>query len=115
MRRFRCYRPAPPPEYHAQGAANPPDQVQFEGVIFSDGTCAVRWLTEYRSHSVWASYDDLMRIHGHPEYGTVIEWLDGDASEQPDPFTRSLDGLAGEQVAELRAELRAVTEKGRDR
>jgi hypothetical protein len=76
VRRFRCYRPSPPPEYYAQGAANPPDEIQFEGVVFSDGTCAVRWLTEFRSHSVWASYADLEKIHGHPEYGTVIEWLD---------------------------------------
>jgi hypothetical protein len=36
----------------------------------------VRWLTEFRSHSIWASWDDLEKVHGHPEYGTVIEWLD---------------------------------------
>jgi hypothetical protein len=77
MRRFRCYRPNPPSGYREQGAANAPDEVQFEGVVFSDGTCAVRWLTEFRSHSVWSSWEDLERIHGHPEYGTVIEWLDG--------------------------------------
>src|SRR5690242_20874924 len=51
MRRFRCYRPHPPAEYYDQGAANAPDEVQFEGVVFSDGTCAVRWLTQFRSHS----------------------------------------------------------------
>lgn len=76
MRRFRCYRPNPPEGYREQGAANAPDEVQFEGVVFSDGTVAVRWLTEFRSHSVWSSLADLERIHGHPEYGTVIEWLD---------------------------------------
>jgi hypothetical protein len=76
MRRFRCYRPSPPPEYYEQGTANPPDEVQFEGVVFSDGTACVRWLTEFRSHSIWASWDDLEKVHGHPEYGTVIEWLD---------------------------------------
>jgi hypothetical protein len=80
MRRFRCYRPHPPTEYYEQGAANAPDEVQFEGVVFSDGTCAVRWLTQFRSHSIWSSWEDLERIHGHPEYGTVIEWLDGIAS-----------------------------------
>ena len=77
MRRFRCYRPNPPDGYRTSGAANAPDEVQFEGVVFSDGTCAVRWLTQFRSHSIWSSWEDLERIHGHPEYGTVIEWLDG--------------------------------------
>ncbi len=78
MRRFVCHRPNPPADYAAQGAANPPDEAQFEGVVFSDGTVCVRWLTEFRSHSVWTSYADLEAIHGHPEYGTVITWLDGE-------------------------------------
>ena len=76
MRRFEVYRPAPPDGYRESGAANPPDEVQFEGVVFSDGTAVVRWLTAYRSHSVWASLADLERIHGHPEYGTVWKWID---------------------------------------
>lgn len=76
MKRFRCYRPNPPADYVLTGAANAPDEVQFEGVVFSDGTVCVRWLTEYRSHSIWPDWDSLVRIHGHPEYGTVIEWLD---------------------------------------
>jgi hypothetical protein len=76
MRRFTCYRPAPPESYYAQGAANSPDEPQFEGVVFSDGTVAVRWLTKFRSHSVWSCWADLEAIHGHPEYGTRIEWLD---------------------------------------
>ena len=76
MRRFQVYRPHPPEEYFGQGAANASDEVQFEGVVFSDGTVVVRWLTEFRSHSVWASLTDLEKIHGHPEYGTVWKWLD---------------------------------------
>ena len=76
MRRFEVYRPSPPAGYLEQGAANAPDQVQFEGVVFSDGTVAVRWLTEFRSHSVWGSLTDLEQIHGHPEYGTEWRWLD---------------------------------------
>jgi len=78
MRRFACWRPDPPAEYREKGTANPPHQPQFEGVVFSDGTVCVRWLTAYRSHSVWASWDDLLAVHGHPEYGTRIEWLDGE-------------------------------------
>lgn len=75
-RRFICYRPSPPPEYYEQGAANPPDEPQFEGVVFGDGTVCQHWLTIGRSHVIWQSFDDLMTIHGHPEYGTRIEWLD---------------------------------------
>jgi hypothetical protein len=81
MRRFICYRPNPPADYYAQGAANPPDEPQFEGVVFRDGTVVLRWLTEFRSHSVWASLDDMLAIHGHPEYGTRLEWLDGKPAE----------------------------------
>ena len=76
-RAFIGYRPNPPDEYHAQGAANAPDQPQYEGAVFSDGTVVIRWLTEFRSHSVWACWYDFYRIHGHPEYGTVIVWADG--------------------------------------
>ena len=76
MRRFQVYRPAPPPEYRELGAANAPDEVQFEGVEFTDGTVVVRWLTEFRSHSVWTCLADLEKIHGHPEYGTIWKWID---------------------------------------
>lgn len=71
---FVGYRPAPPAEYYAQGAANPPDEPQYEGCLFTDGSVVIRWLTAYRSHSVWTSYVDFYRIHGHPEYGTRIDW-----------------------------------------
>lgn len=76
MRRFRCYRPEPPAEYLTSGAANPPDEPQFEGVVFDDGTVCQHWLTAGRSHVIWSSFADLEMIHGHPEYGTRIEWLD---------------------------------------
>lgn len=74
MKRFRVWRPNPPGHYIAQGHANQPDQPQFEGVIFTDGTVAVRWLTQFRSTSVWASFAELWAVHGHHEYGTQIEW-----------------------------------------
>lgn len=76
MRRFVGYRPNPPQEYYAAGAANAPDEPQYQGVEFDDGTVACRWLTEYRSTSIWASWQDFYNIHGHPEYGTEIKWLD---------------------------------------
>jgi len=76
MRRFEVYRPNAPAEYLEKGHANPPDDVQFEGVEFTDGTVCVRWRTEFRSHSLWASLGELEEVHGHPEYGTTWRWLD---------------------------------------
>ncbi len=76
MRTFTCYRVSPPASYYELGAANPPDEPQFEGVIFSDGTVVLRWLTDYRSHSVWKDWHSMVAIHGHPEYGTVIKFDD---------------------------------------
>lgn len=76
VRRFTVYRQAPPDGYLEQGHANPPDAPQFEGVVFTDGTVAVRWMTAYRSHSIWPSLQDLFAVHGHPEYGTRVEWHD---------------------------------------
>ena len=56
---------------------NPDDEPQFEGVIWTDGSVTLRWLTACRSTSVWANVSDMLNIHGHPEYGTVIKWHDG--------------------------------------
>jgi hypothetical protein len=80
MRRFQVFRPNPPANYVEEGYANPAGQVQLEGCVFTDGTCVIRWTTETRSHSVWGSFDDFYKVHGHPEYGTVVQWLD---PEQP--------------------------------
>lgn len=76
MKRFIMYRRAVPSETHNTDQANPPDEVQFEGVIFSDGKVAVRWLTARRSTSVWESMEDLLIIHDHPEYKSELIWLD---------------------------------------
>lgn len=81
MRRFVGYRPEPPAEYLEKGTAAPPDQPQYEGVVFTDGSVALRWRTAYRSTSVWNSYSDFEHVHGHPEYGTRIEWPDDTAAE----------------------------------
>ncbi len=76
MRTFVVYRKAVTAETHDSNQANPPDEPQFEGVVFRDGRVAVRWLTACRSVSVWDNLDDLRAIHGHPEYGTVWEFCD---------------------------------------
>jgi hypothetical protein len=77
MRTFTGYRPNPPKEYEEAGITNSGKTADYQGVIFDDGTVVIRWMTAYRSHSVWANYEDFYQVHGHPEYGTVIEF-DGD-------------------------------------
>ena len=98
MRRFRVFRPNPPEGYRESGTANPPDEPQFEGVVFSDGTVCVRWLTAYRSHSIWDSWQSLKAVHGHEEYGTRIEWLDPREKYPPLPalsFTADVNTMHG--------------------
>lgn len=77
VRIFTGYRPSPPEEYREKGITNAGLTADYEGAIFTDGTVVVRWLTEYRSHSVWACWNDFYQVHGHPEYGTKIEFEDG--------------------------------------
>jgi hypothetical protein len=46
-----------------------------EGVKFSDGTCVLRWVTQFRSTAVYATVEELDAIHGHGGR-THIEWID---------------------------------------
>ena len=46
-----------------------------EGIEFSDGSCAMRWLTNTSSVAIYANIEDLMIIHGH-NGNTVVEWVD---------------------------------------
>ena len=46
-----------------------------DGVVFSDGTTVVRWLTQHRSTAVYASFEDAKTIHGH-DGKTVFEFAD---------------------------------------
>lgn len=82
MKRFIGYRPAPPEYYAGTGLANPPDEPQYEGCIFTDGTTVIRWCTAVNSTSVFKSFTDWVKVHYHPEYGTWLEWLD---PEHPEP------------------------------
>lgn len=70
------FRRNTPDATHNELQKNAPDQPQFEGVIFSDGTVAIRWLTAKRSTAVWQSMGDMLAIHGHPEYGSELFWHD---------------------------------------
>lgn len=89
MDRFTVYR-AHTTEHHTDQHQNLPDEPQFEGVIFSDGSCALRWLTPRRATSVWASFADAMAVHGHPEYGSKVVFHDK-------PYTLPWDADAEKQ------------------
>lgn len=78
MRRFVMYRRDIPAGTHDKNQMNKPDEPQFEGVVYSDGKTAIRWLTGKRSVAVWDSFDDMMAIHGHPEYKSELKWLDNE-------------------------------------
>jgi hypothetical protein len=80
---FTGLRPQPPEEYRNKGITNAGAAADYEGCLFTDGTVVVRWLTQYRSHSVWTCWADFWHVHGHPEYGTRILFADG----QPPPAT----------------------------
>lgn len=77
MKTFTVYRRGDLSETHDKNQANPSDMPQYEGVVFTDGTCAIRWLTPCSSTSVWWSFDDMWAIHGHQKderYKTEIVW-----------------------------------------
>lgn len=76
-RTFAGYRPDPPAEYVEKGITLSGAEPDYEGIVFSDGTVVLRWRTAYRSWSVWTSWGDFLHVHGHPEYGTRIEFDDG--------------------------------------
>lgn len=46
-----------------------------DGVIFHDGTTVVHWRTEHTSTIVFATYSDMIAIHGHGG-STEVEWVD---------------------------------------
>jgi hypothetical protein len=78
MWRFQGFRAAPPAEYIVKDLTQAGAAPDYEGIVFSDGTVVCRWTGTYRSHSVWRNFADFYQVHGHPEYGTRIVWLDGD-------------------------------------
>lgn len=74
MKTFTMFRRDMSNAPHTADQKNAPDQPQFEGVEFSDGSVAIRWMTAKRSTAVWANMDDMLAIHGHPEYGSELVW-----------------------------------------
>jgi len=46
-----------------------------EGVEFSDGTVAMRWLTKTASTTIFKNVAELEKIHGH-EGKSNVRWID---------------------------------------
>lgn len=100
IQRFELHREVDPSGISGTGKVT-------EGVIFSDGTCAMRWLSAHRSTAVYDSVDDLMAIHGHNGATVLV------VHDNPDGSSADYDGamadlaelirLARAHVAERRA------------
>lgn len=43
-----------------------------EGVVFGDGTVALRWRSSMASTVLWASLDDAIAVHGHDGRTTAV-------------------------------------------
>lgn len=81
MRTFTVYRPNVPTDTHNEDQRNPPDQAQLQVVVFDSGKCVVNWMTAVASTSVFDSFVDFIKIHGHPEYGSYLIWNDQKGSK----------------------------------
>lgn len=46
-----------------------------DGVVWPDGSVAIRWRGQHASTVVWASLDDAMAVHGHGGHTRCV-WLD---------------------------------------
>jgi hypothetical protein len=100
-----------PEDYIEGGYGNAPDAPQYQGVQFHDGTVVVRWLTQFRSTSVWPDFDEFEAVHGHPDYGTRIEWTDDLVAGIP-ALERDLE-VAEDQANNLAGDVAAfVAERG---
>ena len=78
IRRFTMFRRGDLSATHNSDQVNGADDPQFEGVVFSDGTCVIRWCTPLRSTAVWTDFATMAGVHGHPEerYQSELVWHD---------------------------------------
>lgn len=49
--------------------------VVIEGIQFSDGVCAIRWMTDMPSTTHHDCIDNVVAVHGHNGQ-TRLEWMD---------------------------------------
>jgi len=46
--------------------------VVAEGIEFTDGTCALSWLTKHRSMAFYPNIKELEHIHGHEGATSIV-------------------------------------------
>ena len=68
MQRFRLIRFVDSTGYSGTGSI-------VEGIIFSNGSVVIRWLTETSSIGIYDSIESFLSIHGHGG-NSVIEIID---------------------------------------
>lgn len=68
MRLFQLYR-------HQDASGVSGTGVVAEGVEFTNGECALHWLSEKPSIALYPSIDDLKDIHGHGGMTKVV-WVE---------------------------------------
>jgi hypothetical protein len=73
---FSVYRRGDISATHTENQRAAPDEIQFDGVIFHDGTTVIHWDTAVHSTAVFESFDELLEIHGHPEYDTEFRFVE---------------------------------------
>jgi hypothetical protein len=79
---YRTQAKALKPEIEAHNYGEP-DQPQFQIAVFPDGRVAQRWLIGAGSCVWWDKLEDLFGVHiyAHPDYGTRVEWSDGQVQQ----------------------------------
>lgn len=73
MRRFRLIRYVDVSKVSGTGNV-------AEGIQFSDGSVAVRWISRTPCTAVWDNIDALLAVHGHGGK-TEVEWIDPDPAD----------------------------------
>ncbi|MEU6768551.1 hypothetical protein ABZ916_39335 [Streptomyces sp. NPDC046853] len=83
--------------------------VVVEGLEFTDGTVALRWLTATTSTAIYASIADVETIHGHGGKTRVV-WVDG----QTEPHRQLIAQLRADRAIQLGIMQHAVDEEIRE-
>ena len=79
---------------HKDISGNSGTGIVAEGVVFSDGKVAVRWLTETATTVLFDSIEDVEKIHGH-EGATEIQVVEHVEYEERDQVDDAVNDLIG--------------------
>jgi hypothetical protein len=55
-----------------------------EGVLFDNGLIALSWISLHKCVNIYASYAEMMAVHGH-DGDTELIWEDSDPKAAPEP------------------------------